>query len=298
MKFDVILTNPPFQDTVKRNTTPHKLWIDFTRAVFDRLLKDNGILCQVSPASFGSPSNKVLDLMKERRTVRVRFDTGEHFPTVSSTFADYLIYKSPYDGTPTRIVESKGAWDVQLDGEVSYLPNDICSHALSIHRKVIFQTSDKLPLERDYVTCHNILLRKSDTLSKTETKRHVHPVFHTNRQIWYSAVRQPWASLKKVMWTRSGYTKPFYDSGLLGGTDMVYFVEVESEEVGLALAHNLNTRLFQYIFTTAKWSGFGNEKVFAALPQLPVGKPLSDQQMFELFDLTPEEVEYVERTLG
>ena len=112
MKFDVILTNPPFQDTVKRNTTPHKLWIDFTRAVFDRLLKDNGILCQVSPASFGSPSNKVLDLMKEHRTVRVRFDTGEHFPTVSSTFADYLIYKSPYDGTPTRIVESKGAWDL------------------------------------------------------------------------------------------------------------------------------------------------------------------------------------------
>ncbi len=298
MKFDVILTNPPFQDTVKRNRTPHKLWIDFTRAVFDRLLVDDGLLCQVSPASFGSPSNKVLDLMKENRTVCVRFDTGEHFPTVASTFADYLIYKSPQDGSPTTIVESKIAWNIQLDGEISYLPNDVGPHAISIHRKVIFQSANKLSLQRDYVTCHNILLRKSDTLSKTETKRHVHPVFHTNRQIWYSAVRQPWASLRKVMWTRSGYTKPFYDSGLLGGTDMVYFVEVESEKVGVALAHNLNTRLFQYIFKTAKWSGFGNEKVFAALPELPAGEPLSDKQMYRLFDLTPEEVEHVEGTLG
>lgn len=297
MKFDVILTNPPFQDTEKRNTTPHKLWIDFTRVVFDRLLKDGGLLCQVSPASFGSPSNKVLDLMKGHDTVHVRFDTGKHFPEVASSFSDYLIYKQPNRGTPTTFSDGEAQFEVQLDDEVFYLPNDLSAEALSIHRKTIFHPTEKLPVERDYVTCHNILLRRSDTLSKVKTERHVHPVFHTNRQVWYSSVQQPWALLRKVMWTRSGYTKPFYDPGELGGTDMVYYVQVGSRASGEALAHNLNTKLFQYIFKTAKWSGFGNEKVFAALPTLPE-EPLSDDEMFELFGLADEEVQHVERAVG
>jgi hypothetical protein len=76
MKFDVILTNPPFQDSVNRKKTPHKLWIDFTLAVFDRLLKPGGSLVQVSPASFSSPSNVVLGLMEENQTRVLRFGLG------------------------------------------------------------------------------------------------------------------------------------------------------------------------------------------------------------------------------
>lgn len=298
MKFDVILTNPPFQDTERRNTTPHKLWIDFTRVVFDRFLADDGALCQVSPASFGSPSNKVLDLMKGHETAHVRFDTGAHFPTVASTFADYLIYKRPSRRTPTRFIEQGQSFDVLLDRELFYLPNDLGPEALSIHRKVIFHPKEKLRVERDYVTCHNVLLRRSDTLSKVETERHVHPVFHTNRQVWFSSVQQEWATKKKVLWTRSGYTKPFYDPGTLGGTDMVYFVVVDSDEAGKALEHNLNTAVMRYLYQTARWSGFGNEKVFTAFPDLPADRKLSDNEMFEMFRLSKKEVSYVLRAVG
>ena len=298
MKFDVILTNPPFQDTERRNTTPHKLWIDFTRVVFDRFLADGGALCQVSPASFGSPSNKVLDLMKDHETAHVRFDTGAHFPTVASTFADYLIYKRSNSGTATRFIERGESFDVLLDQELFYLPNDLGPDALSIHRKVIFHPTHKLRVERDYVTCHNILLRRSDTLSKVETERHVHPVFHTNRQIWFSSVQQEWATKKKVLWTRSGYTKPFYDPGTLGGTDMVYFVVVDSDDAGEALEHNLNAIVMRYVYQTARWSGFGNEKVFAGLPDLPTDRKLSDDEMFDMFRLTKKEVSHVLRAVG
>jgi hypothetical protein len=298
MKFDLILTNPPFQDAERRNTTPHKLWIDFTRAVFDRFLDDGGALCQVSPASFGSPSNRVLDLMKEHRTYYVRFDTGEHFPSVGSTFADYLIFKVPNAGQPTRFIENGETFDIQLDSELFYLPNDLGPEALSIHRKVIFHPKEKLRVERDYVTCHNILLRRSNTLSKARTSEHIYPVFHTNRQVWFSSVRQGWASEKKVMWTRSGYTKPFFDDGTLGGTDMVYYVVVPDDEAGRSLEHNMNAALLRYIYRTARWSGFGNEKVFAALPLLPMDRCLSDEDMFALFHLTNEEIAHVRQAVG
>lgn len=100
------------------------------------------------------------------------------------------------------------------------------------------------------------------------------------------------------MWSRSGYTKPFYDKGVYGGTDMTYYVLVPDDESGLNLLSNLNTKLMKYILQTAKWSGFGNEKVFRALPNLPMDCRLSDLEMYALFGLTEEERDYVENHVG
>lgn len=299
MKFDLILTNPPFQDTTRRGKTPHKLWIEFTRAIFTRFLADGGLLCQVSPSSFRSPNSVVLDLMKAHRTLSVRFDTSKHFPAVGSTFADYQVLKEPNNGSLTRIVADGCEFDLALDAEVAYLPTDLSADGLSIHRKVMFQPERKLDVRWDYVTCHNIRLRDVDsTLSRTPTERHRYKVFHTNAQTWWTSVLQDFAPRRKVMWTRSGYTKPFYDPGTMGGTDMAYFVLVDSDHEGATLAHNLNLDLMRYIYMTAKWSGFGNERVFASLPDLPRHTALTNEDLFATFSLSPREVAHVRAIMG
>lgn len=299
MKFDLILTNPPFQDSLNRKKTPHKLWIDFTMDVFDRLLKDGGSLAQVSPASFASPSNVVLDLMGRNQTHVLRLGTGRHFPDIGSTFSDYWIEKTPNDSRPTTIIMAEESFAVELDQNHSYLPNDLSRLSLSIHEKVMFSGRQCLAVEWDYVTAHNIRrYDRSPSLVTDQDDTHPYPVFHTNRSTWWSSIRQDWADAKKVMWTRSGYTKPFYDDGQLGGTDMVYFVRVETDEEGQALASNLNSELFRYIYRTAKWSGFGNERVFSGLPKLPMTDALTDEEIFELFELDAEEVTYVRQTLA
>lgn len=295
MKFDVILTNPPFQDSVKRKKTPHKLWIAFTQAVFDRFLKEGGYLCQVSPASFGSPSNVVLEHMKKHRTISLRLDDEHYFPSVTSTFADYLIQKTADDGTPTQVFRrDQKVFTIRLDKSLKYLPNDLSRLSIAIHSKVMFGDRETLPVEWDYVAAHNIRRYGEDpTLAEEASPRFSHPVFHTNRSTWWSSVRQEWADSKKVMWSRSGYTRPFYDDGLLGGTDMAYFVRVQDRAAGETLAHNMNLALMRYIYQTARWSGFGNERVFASLPSLPVNERLSDDSLFRSFGLTDEEVKYV-----
>lgn len=295
MKFDLILTNPPFQDSLNRKKTPHKLWIDFTLAVFDRLLADGGSLVQVSPASFSSPSNVVLDLMRQHTTRVLRFGNGHHFPEVASTFSDYWIIKQEHDDSPTVVAKDGEEFDIHLGPDVPYLPNDLGRLSKSIHSKVMYGDHPKLSVEWDYVTCHNIRRRDRDpTLVEERSAMHPHPVFHTNRSTWFSSIRQEWADDLKVMWTRSGYTKPFFDPGLLGGTDMVYYIRVGSEDEGVALAANLNTALFRYVFKTAKWSGFGNERVFSGLPAVPRDRALTDDEMFAHFDVTSEEAEYVQ----
>lgn len=299
MKFDTILTNPPFQDSVKRKKTPHKLWIDFTTATFDRLLADGGSLVQVSPASFSSPSNVVLALMEQYQTMVLRLGNEHHFPEIGSSFADYWIKKIENDPTPTRVVTRDESFDIELDSSLWYLPNDVCDLSLSIHSKVMFSKRPRLQVEWDYVTAHNIRRYDDDpTLVEEKTPDHPFPVFHTNRSTWWSSVRQDWADCPKVMWTRSGYTKPFFDPGLMGGTDMVYFVRVNSESEGTSLAANLNSELLRYILRTAKWSGFGNERVFVGLPDLPREAALADEQVYGLFEITAEEVEYVRSALA
>lgn len=297
MQFDVVATNPPFQDYTNKNKTQHKLWIDFTRRAFDKWLKPEGILLQVSPSSFLSPSSKILKLMQEKDVKYLRLDTKKHFPKVGSTFADYLIYNRP-KSKKTEIITDKGTFDQTIDSTIFYLPNDISLESLEIHRKIIFSVVDKMNVKYDYVTCHNVLIHRNDTISKTKTDNHIHPIYHTNAQVWYSKIRQDWANKKKVMWSRSGYTKPFYDNGVYGGTDMIYYVLVDDDISGKNLENNLNTKLMKYLFKTAKWSGFGNEKLFCSLPDLPTDCAMSDLQMYELFNLTKEEQSYVENYMG
>lgn len=98
------------------------------------------------------------------------------------------------------------------------------------------------------------------------------------------------------MWTRSGYTKPFYDDGTRGVTDLGYYVLVNTKQSGLILEHNLNLKLFKYILKTARWSGFGNDKVFYALPKVPE-KKYTDQELYTYFKLTQKEVTYIENYL-
>ena len=131
------------------------------------------------------------------------------------------------------------------------------------------------------------------TISEEETDIHIHPVFHTNNKTWYSSVKQDFADKKKVMWTRSGYTKPFYDDGQLGCTDMGYYILVNSDEEGKRLEKFLTSPLMAYIFRTAKWSGFGNELVFSSIPKIDLSKDMEDSDYYKLFSLSQAEINYL-----
>jgi len=106
MQFDIVATNPPFQDTTKRGKTQHKLWIDFTLKTFSHWLKPGGILLQVSPSSFLSPSSKILQLFKSKAVKFLNLDTKTYFPEVGSTFADYMVSNNPDAGKPKLLLRT------------------------------------------------------------------------------------------------------------------------------------------------------------------------------------------------
>lgn len=299
MKFDLILSNPPFQDTAKRGKTPHKLWIDFTKRSFGHWLKPGGWLAQVSPSSFRSPNSPILEIFKSKKVHVINFDSGDFFPGIGSSFADYVVENSKREpGFSSVLKDREVSHNFVFSDQVIYLPNRIEPECLSVHSKVMFDSRERLPVRWDYVTCHNIRLKTTGTLSKEPTDEHVYPVLHTNSQVWWSSLRQEWSDQPKVMWSRSGFTKPFLDEGRLGGTDMVYFVIVSNLDDGRRLEQILNSKLFKYIYATAKWSGFGNERVFALLPKVEADGPITDQLLFDYFDLDQGEIQHICHVVG
>jgi hypothetical protein len=112
--------------------------------------------------------------------------------------------------------------------------HNVIRHAKKNHSKKIDALTEKLErLKQDTGVAEKILQKATErlcvlqakqvdvSLSETATPTHANPVLHTNNKIWYSSQRQKFAGRKKVMWSRSGYTLPRYDDGVLGGTDMV-----------------------------------------------------------------------------
>jgi len=333
VKFNNIFGNPPFQNNITKNKTQHKIWIDFTLKAFNDWLEENGHIGWITPQSWGSPSNKVLDLFKKSDLIYLNLDTKKYFPDIGSTFSHFFMKKSK-NNIKTDIVSFNKNYQIDIDDSISWISNDFCDISYQIHKKVMFSDIPKFKINYDYVTCHNVirraeilkqkklhkyeerilncvdeekkknllfqknkLLKKKINISLSEVKTDIHifPVFHTNNKIWYSSKQQDFSNKKKVMWSRSGYFKAFYDSGNLGCTDMGYYILVDSDEEGINLKNFLNCRLMQYIFKTAKWSGFGNEIVYSSIPLFPLNKKYNDKDIFKYFNLTNEEIDYLNK---
>lgn len=294
-KFDVVVGNPPFQNSNDRKKTQHKLWIPSTFKAFD-LLKENGHLLWITPTSWGSPSNKILKIMQEKDVCKINFDIGNYFSNIGSTFCYYNVINRP-STNQTTIHNNDKCFTTYIGKDFNYIPNDFCEESISIHKKVIFETKNFYDINYDYVNCHNNIILKAkrnnthSTLSHNKTETHIYPVFHTNNKIWYSEILQEFALSPKVMWSRSGYVKPFF-TNQLGCTDMGYFILVDGKAKGDVLVHNLDTSLFKYIFKTAKWSGFNSEKLFQMLPKLP-SKKVNDLEMMSYFNITKDEQKYI-----
>ena len=55
-------------------------------------------------------------------------------------------------------------------------------------------------------------------------------------------------------------------------------------------------KLYQFIVTTGKWSGFLNGKVIESLPKLP-NKKWTNATLYKQFNLTQDEINVIESTI-
>lgn len=112
MKFDVVIGNPPFQESKnngKRKDQASNLWSKFWSKSFS-ITKKNGIIAFITPTTWTSPSadlkgkmkvgkiNRLWDLFNKYTSYANIKDVAQHFPGVGSSFGYVIVDKTGNQG--------------------------------------------------------------------------------------------------------------------------------------------------------------------------------------------------------
>lgn len=180
MKFDVIVGNPPYENST-HNAKKDSLWKKFILKS-DELLNNNGILTFVIPASFTSPT-KLFNGYKNRLKY-VDLTPKKYFKGVGSTFCYIILDKHIQKNC--KIKSDIGEVVVNLD-KFNCIPSQINEEILKISEKV-FKKERKWNLTTEYHTqtfsdfvddgkyevIHSTVVKNTNTLHENNKKIRVH----------------------------------------------------------------------------------------------------------------------------
>ena len=171
-----------------------------------------------------------------------------------------------------------------------YIPN----YGLNIHNKIQNIKIKKL-------NCINP--RSHDTTRKFVNKKkddtYIYKLLNTTtikgNTYYYSSKIHPAQNIKKVMFSNGRYVYPFYDDGILGGTQSSIYIEVTNKIEGNNLVNFINSKLFKFLIKTTKFSNFSISHEFISnIPNLSsVINDIDDDKIYKYLNLTNQEINII-----
>ena len=203
-KFDVILGNPPFQDSTGNKGVGHMLWVPFVKKSLS-LLAENGFLVFVHPAGWRQPGNDILGRFKNLQMHHLSIhDEKEGYSTFHcNTRYDWYVIQNCKNYKKTNIEwQDKTFVDIDMT-TLAFIPNYDFN---LIH--TLTNSADKCTI----VHSESAYETRKPWMSKTKNGEFVNPVV-------YSVNRQ---NVEKLMWSNRtdrghfGIPKVIFGSGATG----------------------------------------------------------------------------------
>jgi len=278
-KFDVVIGNPPFQLNNKSGT--ESLWKKFVKLSIEKCLKEGGYLCFITPTGWLS-DNKVRKYFIHKKVIyaNLKSNIKEFFKGIGSTFSWFIIKNSKgNDILPLDLDE--GPIDVNLKEMDVFPERDINKISLSIFKKL------RIDAKKMGVINDNNYRIKSDT----KTEEFKYPAFYTVSQPLVYTKMPRYLKDKKVIFSECSSFKPFYDDGTIGAVWHACHIPVKNEQEGKNLLKYLNSKLikyYEYIGRQGGWNILGHH-----IPDIDLSKSWTDEEIFDNFNLSEEEKQYI-----
>jgi hypothetical protein len=145
------------------------------------------------------------------------------------------------------------------------------------------------------------VLKKNKKETNEEYKKraieneYIYPMQATSVQLVFSSNKCKNQNDKKVLMSRSGYLKPFYDNGIIGVGGDCFACLVKDKYEGNKIIELLNSKLYKFYIETNKWSGFHNKEVLQDLPNIVNNiDNINDENIYKYFNLTKKEIKFIE----
>jgi site-specific DNA-methyltransferase (adenine-specific) len=309
--FDVVVGNPPYQSNEDRQEQGNKLksykqpmWPLFIQKGIS-IINENGFQILITPTSWLSGSYDIrsgrvylLELFKSKTLhfLNISRSVKEYFPNVSSSFG-YFLYQKKESNSLTKVESDFGQFEMNFS-EVKMVPRDFNPLAISINSKTIFSNLEKFEIFS--VSCK---YKKSDR-SDTETQTHkikAYAVGNNKTPIFaFYEKKDQYFGQKKVIIPKGGADKfkPYIDyEGLSIANNQNWIIPIDETHTIENLINYFNSKIIRFLIQNNRYSGFVSTTVAKNLPKINISLFTKDEDYYQHFNLTQEEIDLIEKTI-
>lgn len=322
MKFDVIISNPPYQisDGGGDGSSAQPIYHKFVR----QAKKLNAsYVSMIIPARWYS-GGKGLDEFREEMLNDERIEIIHDFPETSDCFPGinirggvcFFLWNRIHKGN-CLIVNHKQNLVTNMmrplleRGAETFIRYNEAISILAKVKSVNEETMDKLVSARlpfgipsnfsDYSTkedsIHNIILYRSERSKNADKKVYIAPNHITKNFAWKDSIK---VLVSKASPGGDEYPHAIISTPVLAERNSVctetYLIVdmVETEVEGKNLIRYMKTRFFRFMMSLIKNTQNISKGVFAFVPQQDFSKPWTDDDLYKKYNLTVDEIAFIE----
>lgn len=294
MKFDVVIGNPPFQDS-HRSGNP--LWPLFIKKGFE-LVNEAGYVGLIAPGRWVLPGHNIKEskiriwdeyIAKYSPVVINLGECSRYFSVGSSDdyFSYFVVQKRANTTQSLSIITTvDGRFEVRLSS-ISWLPYRNCTlTAIEILNKIASKKHCSFQLAWKYDRSHS-------SLSEVKLVSHQVPVFVGSKTAMYSDHQSELHNKPKVLF-KLGRFIPYQDRVFIDTVgdisyNSAYVAEIDLGEDVSYLLSNVYRFIASCLFNGSEITAAG----YRTLPRLPK-RTWTDAELYAHFGLTQEEIAYIE----
>jgi len=299
-KFDVVVGNPPYQTPKSSGGglggNQSKLYVKFVQLSI-RILKDGGYLCFIHPGNWRCGMSRITkqigNLLKSKQIDYLNINKAKQYFNVGSRF-DWYVLKNVPNYKNTQIETEYGEVNINLNN-YKIIPNILNEIALSVFEKTIFNNKiDKIGNKLFYSD------ERMSAPSKEKTKEYLYPFMipgEKNQKIrWYGLKKHPLQDNYKIFFSTTGdggslyLGKDYGTSGIFGNLVILCSNKTEVDNY----YSFFNSKLFRFIVKAVNFNRFYNYALNELIPDPKISMNWTEQNLYEYFNLTQEEIDYIE----
>ncbi len=282
MKFDVIVGNPPYQDS-STDSKDKKLWTKFVDKSLE-LLSPEGRVVFLTPNSLVGrtrlPAKRRAQLSTDYSLDWIDHNANTYFPQVGVDICSWCVSNRPYTGV-TTIIDGERQEDIDLRQELP-IPFEL-KKVDDLAEKIYAHIGDHgiVALERQFNDVDQ---------APAEDGKYLNYYAGRNKSFRTNDVCKNTGKLKVVFSFSATYKQWFITTANVSGSNL--YVEVDTVEQGLEIGSTLmHPVMMFYLDHWRRTAGYCPAiRNVGALPDI---RGLSDEQIVEKLELTSDEVDYI-----
>lgn len=301
MKFDCVITNPPYQNQNTEENNVRPIWPLFVELAIGMVV-DNGYVGMVTPTSWiGKPTNRTNNY-SAFETYQIHhlelFDKASSPFSEGTTVSWFIMQKSVRD-SHTEVVYNrkntvKETTNIMLVPGIA-LPNELTKDGITLGEKL--RKGKRMEFIQTY-EFHTDKLNKHNLTSDKQTKKYSNKYYVSHRIVRYASIQFGNYDCWKVMIPSSSTINNLVIDNNCGHAHDMYCLYASTLSEAKQIKSILLTKLFRYIGHAYR-DGPNLTSVFRrkVFPAVDLTRSWTDEQLYKHFKLTKKEIKLIEGTI-